>query len=63
MNRPALPNTFKPVEMLPFELYRRDAVSIRVAALWVAEHVEMVEDISARRFAIGVDPTTRCARA
>jgi hypothetical protein len=42
-------NTFKPVEILFFELCRRKAVGITLAAFRIVEHLDVIEDITPSR--------------
>jgi hypothetical protein len=44
--------------MLIFELYRRKAVGMTMPAFRVVEHLDVIEDIAARLFAVGVDLST-----
>lgn len=38
-----------------FELYRKKPVCIRMTTLWVVEHLNVVEDVAPRLFAVGID--------
>ena len=52
---PALLDTFEPVEILFFELYRRNVVCITVTTFRVVEHLDVIEDIPPGLFAIRID--------
>jgi hypothetical protein len=59
MNRlespPASVDTFEPVEVLLFKLYRRYVVSMTMTAFRGVEELDVIEDVTARLFSIDID--------